>query len=118
MEQETNVAAEAKKKEYASQIEAWKKTHGKVRMCLMEDGKAVFFKMPSRVQMQCSESVAFTDEVKFDAHKKAERLIADCFLGGDYSMEQINADIEVYTPISRYVISKLVEEKKTASIDC
>ena len=118
-EQKNSVAAgEAKKKEYASKIEAWKRAHGKVRMCLIDDDKAVFFRLPARVQMQCAESLAFTEDGKFDAHRKAERLIADCYLGGDYTAEQINADIEVYTPLSRYVISKLVEEKKTVSIDC
>lgn len=120
MEDQKKVIApgDAKKKEYAPQIEGWKKLHGKVRMCLIEGDKAVFFKMPNRPQMQCAENVAFTEDGKFDAHKKAERLIADCHLGGDYTLEQIYADIEVYTPVSRYVITKLVEEKKTTSIDC
>ena len=120
MEEQKKVLSpgEAKKKEYASQIEAWKRKHGKVRMCLIEEEKAVFFKLPDRAQMQCAENLSFTDDGKFDAHRKAERLIADCHLGGDYTIEQINADIEVYTPLSRFVISKLVEEKKTVSIDC
>jgi hypothetical protein len=117
--QEKNASpVEVKKQEYASQIETWKRKYGKVRMCLIEDEKAAFFRLPTRAEMQCAENLAFTDEGKFDAHKKAERLIADCFLGGDLTPEQINADIEVYTPLSRYVITKLVEEKKTVSTDC
>ena len=113
-----DIMIEQKKKEYAAKIEAWKKQHGKVKMRLIDDEKAAFFKQPTRLQVQCAESMMMDDDGKVDIHKKAERLIADCYLGGDYGADELLNDIELYTAVSKFVIFKLVEEKKTVSTDC
>ncbi|WP_053405177.1 hypothetical protein [Persicobacter sp. CCB-QB2] len=102
---------------HKGQVEAWKKKHGRIKYFTF-DGVSLFFKMPSRQQLSAAEAIAQNEDGTFDLTKKTDQLMVDCFLGGDMTREQIDADIEVYTSLVGFCNSKLVEAKNASWGSC
>jgi hypothetical protein len=109
---------DALREKYSEQIAAWKRKYGVVKVLFVEDGKdsgrALFFRMPTRLQLSASEAasvISGTDEIS--AYKKSERLIIDCLLGGDLSVEAILDDTPLFLSVGKFVLYELIEQKKT-----
>ncbi len=95
---------------FQGEVAGWKKKHGRIKFFAFEE-VALFFKMPTRQQLSAAESLAQNEDGTFDLTKKADQLMADCLLGGDLTIEQINADIEVYVALVDFCGNKLVKAK-------
>jgi hypothetical protein len=106
------------REKYSEQITAWKRQHGTVKVLFVEDGKqALFFRMPTRLQISAAEAVSVIAD-KIDMYKKSERLLVDCLLGGDLSLEAILNDTSLFLPVGRFVLYDLIEQKKTSWESC
>jgi hypothetical protein len=111
------------REKYSEQIAAWKRQHGTVKVLFVEDGKesgrAMFFRAPTRLQLSAAEamSVSVGNEGP-DLYKKSERLLADCLLGGDISLEAILNDTPLFLSAGKFVLYDLVEQKKTSWESC
>ncbi|AYO58188.1 hypothetical protein CO230_08675 [Chryseobacterium sp. 6424] len=60
------------------QIEDWKAAHGEIFKLEFEDGKEGFLKKPSRKILKAAMAKMQTDPLSF-----VERILTDCWLGGD-----------------------------------
>lgn len=112
---------EAKKEQYASEIRKWKHAHRRVKALFItedEDLSVLFFRMPTRHQLAAAETLSIDAAGKSDLYKRAERLIVDCLLGGDLTVEQILDDAEVYMAAAQFVLYELVPQKKTSWESC
>ncbi|BDD11651.1 hypothetical protein FUAX_40830 (plasmid) [Fulvitalea axinellae] len=98
-------------------VRAWKEKHGKVKYLDM-DGKALFFRMPTRQEMAAAENLAEDENGRMDSYKKAEKLFVDCFLGGELTLEQVLDDVEVYMAVTEYCLFRLVERKNVSWGSC
>ena len=110
-----------KQEQYAQLISQMKIKFGRVKMLMVGEGdeaKAVFFRLPLRPELSSCQKVAMNDDGTSDVYRKADQIITDCLLGGDLNIDQIIADVSIYTPIARFVLFDLVEEKKTQSVNC
>lgn len=75
-------------------------------------GKLIFFRMPTRQEMAAAENLAVDPETgRFDVYKKAEKLILDCHLGGDYTLQEIYEDVELFMDASNFILYRLIESK-------
>ncbi len=111
----------AKQEQYTQLIAQMKAKFGKVKLLMVgegEDAKAVFFRLPLRPELSSCQKVAIMEDGTTDVYRKADQIITDCLLGGDLTIDQIIADVSIYTPVARYVLFDLVEEKKTQSVSC
>jgi hypothetical protein len=114
---------EESRKKYSEQITAWKRQHGTVKALFIEDstesGRVMFFRIPTRLQLSAAEAISVTIGTDHsDLYKKSERMLADCLLGGDLSLEAILADTSVFVSAGKFVLYNLVEQKKTNWEDC
>ncbi len=73
--------------------------------------KFVFFRQPNRIEMSAAENMAIDENEKFDVFKKAEKIMVDCYLGGDYTLDEILNDIELYMSTANFCLYRLVEAK-------
>lgn len=83
------------------QIEAWKKQYGKVFELDIEDAVG-YLRRPTRVELSAATALSANDPVAFN-----ERLLNDCWLGGD---ERIKTDDEYFFGASP-LLAQLVEAK-------
>jgi hypothetical protein len=105
------------REKYSEQITAWKRQYGVVKAFFVEDGKGggcvMFFRIPTRLQLSAAEAVSIaSDTGGVDLYKKSERLLADCLLGGDLSLEAILNDTPLFLSVGKFVLYDLVEQKK------
>ena len=110
-----------KLEESAKLIAAMKAKFGVIKMCLVgegEEAKAIFFRLPLRPELSSCQKVAMLDDGTTDVYRKADQIITDCYVGGDLKVEDIIADVRIYTPVARFVLFDLVEEKKIQSVSC
>jgi hypothetical protein len=122
MEQKKNWR-EALREKYNEQAVAWKRQHGTVKVLFVEDskesGRALFFRMPTRLQFVASEAVSISaGSGEVDVYKKSERLLVDCLLGGDISLEEILNDTSLFISVSKFVLCELIDQKKTSWENC
>jgi hypothetical protein len=111
------------REKYSEQITAWKRQCGTVKALFIEDGKeggqALFFRLPTRLQLSAAEAVSIAPGTgEADLYKKSERLLADCLLGGDLSLEAILNDTSLFLSVGKFVLYELVEQKKTNWENC
>jgi hypothetical protein len=111
------------REKYSEQITAWKRQYGAVKVLFVENGKdggyALFFRMPTRLQISAAEAVSIApDTGGVDLYKKSERLLADCLLGGDLSLEAILNDTPIFIAVGKFVLYELIEQKKTSWESC
>lgn len=85
------------------QIEAWKAAHGEIFTIEFEDGKAAFLKKPSRKILKAAMAKMQTDPLSF-----VERILTDCWLGGD---EEVKTD-DAYFFGAAEQLEGLMENKK------
>lgn len=114
-------AKEALKAKYTDQIQKWKQEHGAIKIFFVGDAanlKAIFFKQPNRIQLAAAENISTDATGKIDLYLKGDRQLADCYVGGDLSLDQILADVSVYMPTVKFVLFSLVEEKKSSWESC
>jgi hypothetical protein len=114
---------EVLREKYSEQVSAWKRKYGVVKVLFIEDGKdsgrALFFRLPTRLQLSAAEAVSITAGTgEADVYKKSERLLADCLLGGDITLEAILDDTPLFLSVGRFVLYELVEQKKTNWESC
>lgn len=95
-------------------VEEWKAKYGTVGYMDIE-GKMVYFRLPSRQELAAAENMAYDEHGRVDPYKKADRLTADCYLGGDYTLEQIYKDVEVSLAVGEFVLYDLLTKKKVTS---
>lgn len=74
-------------------------------------GKVVFFRMPTRQEMAAAENLSIDEAGKTDSYKKAEKIMVDCYLGGQLTLEEIMADIELYMAVAGFCLYDLVNVK-------
>jgi DNA helicase IV len=113
-------------KKWDEKAKEWKAAHGKVKFLNLDSeivegeksneqkitlGKLVFFRQPSRQEMSAAEGVSVNEDGKSDLYRKADQIMADCYLGGDLSLEEIAKDIEVYMAVAQYCLYNLVQVK-------
>lgn len=114
--------------EFKPKVAKWKQDYGKVKYLDLDSkfemkengdkqvpeytpGKAVFFRQPTRSEMSAAETLSVNESGQSDPYRKAERLMVDCYLGGQLTLDQILADIESYMAVANYVLYNLVEVK-------
>lgn len=64
------------------QIEEWKAAHGEIFKLEGEGGKEAFLKKPNRKILKAAMAKMQTDPLSF-----VERILTDCWLGGDEEMK-------------------------------
>jgi hypothetical protein len=111
------------REKHNEQVVAWKRQHGVVRALFVEDskegGRVMFFRVPTRLQLSAAEAMSVNLSAgTVDVYKKSERMLADCLLGGDLSLEDILADTPTFIAAGNFVLYNLVEQKKTNWEDC
>lgn len=74
-------------------------------------GKPVFFRQPTRMEMSAAEALAVNEDGQVDSYKKAEKLLVDCYLGGAYSLEELLDDIEIFMSVAEFCLYELVKRK-------
>lgn len=102
---------------WKTQVAAWKQ-HGKLKHIHIEGDGSVFLAVPKRTQLQAAEEVSVNDDGKVNIYAKAERLMADCYLGGDVTLEEIFEDTALYMAVAKYCLYELVEAKNVVSGLC
>jgi hypothetical protein len=102
---------------WKQQVSAWKKS-GKVKHVHIEGDGSVFFSLPTRTQVQAAEEVSVNEEGQVNIYAKADRLMADCYLGGDISLETISEDTELYMAVAKFCLYELVTAKNVTSGLC
>ncbi len=102
---------------WKQQVEVWKQ-NGKLKHIYIEGDGSVFLAVPTRTQLQAAEEVSVNDEGKVNIYAKAERLMADCYLGGDVTLETIFEDTALYMAVAKYCLYELVEAKNVISGLC
>ena len=107
---------------YQEELKQWKAKHGTVRAISIDDNgndKVLFFRLPTRPELSAAENMSIDDSTgQMDLYKKAEKMMVDCYLGGDIALEKIMEDVETFMPVAKTVLYDLVKEKKTSLIDC
>lgn len=122
--------------EFKAKVEKWKADYGKVKHLDVDSvfkikkvkeekevpeytpGKVVFFRMPTRQEMSAAENLSMNESGEMDAYKKAEKLMVDCYLGGQLTLDEILADIEVYMAVAEFCLYNLVERKNVNWGNC
>jgi hypothetical protein len=122
METKKNLREDLREK-YKDQIVGWKRQYGAVKALFIEDGKdsghVLFFRTPTRLQLSAAEAMSVAAGTgESDLYKKSERLLADCLLGGDLSLEAVLNDTAVFMAAGKFVLYDLVEQKKTSWESC
>lgn len=102
---------------WKQQVEAWKKK-GKLKHIFIEGDGSIFLSIPSRTTLQAAEEVSVNESGNVDIYAKAERLMADCYLGGDVTLEQIFEDTALYMAVAKFCLYELVETKNVLSGLC
>ena len=74
-------------------------------------GTALFFRMPTRQEMSAAENLSIDEDGKADSYKKAEKIMVDCYLGGQLTLDEILNDIELYMAVASFCLYNLVEVK-------
>lgn len=74
-------------------------------------GKVVYFRTPTRQEMSAAENLSINEDGKIDSYKKAEKLMVDCYLGGQITLEEILEEIETYMAVASFCLYNLVETK-------
>ena len=111
------------REQYKDQATAWKQQYGAVKALFIEDsedkGHVLFFRTPTRLQLSAAEAMSVAIGTgESDLYKKSERLLADCLLGGDLSLEAVLNDTAVFIAAGKFVLHDLVEQKKTDWENC
>lgn len=111
------------REKYSEQIAAWKRQHGGVKVLFIEDskdaGRALFFRTPTRQQLSAAEAMSIsTGTGEPDLYRKSERLLVDCLLGGDITLEAILADTSMFLSIGKFILYELIDQKKTSWEAC
>ncbi|MDR3350703.1 MAG: hypothetical protein LBN98_03510 [Prevotellaceae bacterium] len=114
---------EVLREKYKEQVAAWKRQYGSVKVLFIENnkesGRALFFREPTRLQLSAAEAMSITAGTgESDLYKKSERLLADCLLGGDLSLEAVLNDTAMFMAVGKFVLYDLVEQKKTHWESC
>ncbi|MCT4647566.1 MAG: hypothetical protein N4A74_21440 [Carboxylicivirga sp.] len=81
-------------------------------------GKVVFFRQPTRQEMSAAEALSMNESGEVDSYKKAEKLMVDCYLGGELTLENITTDIEYYMAVANFCLYNLVEAKNVNWGNC
>lgn len=106
---------------WQAKINEWKASC-KVKAITVDDAgkvKFLFFKLPTRAELSAAENMAVDPETgQVDLYKKAEKMMVDCFLDGDLTLEQVMDNVELFMPVAKAVLYELVQEKKTSLISC
>jgi hypothetical protein len=89
-------------KQYADQIEGWKKEHGEISAIIIE-GKIAFLKKPDRRALGYASTAGQKDPMKFN-----EIILENCFVGGD---EEIKKDDSLFLAASSKIV-ELIEVKE------
>lgn len=122
--------------EFKSKVDGWKANYGKIKYLDIDSllqikkekkkegnkevdievpeykqGRSVFFRMPSRQEMSAAENLSVNESGQMDSYKKAEKLMVDCYLGGQATLDEILADIELYMAVAEFCLYNLVERK-------
>lgn len=106
---------------YAAIIQENKAKGKKVKRLVIEEGiekKVLYFRLPDRKELAAAESMAISEDGTLDPYKKAERMIVDLYLGGDYELNTLLDDTELYLAVSDFVLYRLIEQKKTSWATC
>jgi hypothetical protein len=105
-------------KKYKELVEEWTNKYGKVKWLDVE-GKLIFFKLPTRAELSAAENLSFDGTTgQMDVYKKSEKLTIDCYLGGEYTPEQILDDIELSLAVGEFVLYNLLNKKKVSWGGC
>ena len=81
-------------------------------------GKVVFFRQPTRQEMSAAEALSVNESGEVDSYKKAEKLMVDCYLGGELTLEKITNDIENYMAVANFCLYNLVAAKNVNWGNC
>lgn len=81
-------------------------------------GLVVFFRMPTRQEMSAAENLSVGEAGQMDIYKKAEKLMVDCYLGGQLTLDEILNDIETYMAVAEFALYRLVERKNVNWGNC
>ena len=106
---------------YVANVKAWEAKYGKIKTLAFTEGKdlkVIFFRKPSRPELSAAENLASDADGNMDLYTKAEKMMTDCYLGGDIKLEDILNDVDYFMPTAKKVLYELVAEKKTVWIDC
>ena len=106
---------------YAALIQENKAKGKKVKRLVIEEGKEkkpLYFRLPDRKELAAAESMAIGEDGALDPYKKAERMLVDLYLGGDYELKSILDDTELFLAVSDFVLYRLIEQKKTHWATC
>ena len=102
-------------KRYIEKVKAWETEHGKVKPLAVLEGdeiKYIFLRVFGRAELSAAETLAMDDNGEVNPDTKAEKLISDCYLGGDIKLETILNNIEYFLPVANKVLYELVAQKK------
>jgi len=97
-----NLSNEELLKQYADQIEGWKKQYGEISAIIV-DCKIAFLKKPDRRTLGYASTAGQKDPMKFN-----EIILDNCFLGGD---EEIKKDDSLFLAASAKIV-ELIEIKE------
>lgn len=119
IQEEKDSVIESLTEKYKADIKRWKaglNTGQKLKACFIEESEEVlFFRTPTIPEFTAAEQLAVSNDtgiVAFD--KKAGSLMADCYIGGDLSVEELKQDTEKYVAVSQFINSQLIAQKKTS----
>ncbi len=129
--------------EFKAKVNHWKGQHGKVKFLDLDSdvkmekvtdkeegkeiekevvryipGKVLFFRQPSRQEMSAAETLSLNESGETDSYKKAEKLMVDCYLGGEMKLDEILKDIDAYMAVANYCLYNLVETKNVNWGNC
>jgi len=105
---------------YKPKIKGWESKFGKVKPMAILDGdepRFLFFRKPTRPELSAAESLVTDADGNIDLYAKAEKMMTDCYLGGDVDLKVIFDDVDLFMPIAKRVLYELVAEKKTIWIN-
>lgn len=105
---------------HKANVKAWEMKHGKVKSIAFVDDteiQIIFLRKFSRIELSAAESLATNEDGEINLDNKAEKLMTDCYLGGDIKLEDILGDIELFLPVANKVLYELVVQKKTIWIN-
>ena len=105
---------------HQANVKAWELKFGKVKIIAFVDDsktKFIFLRKFSRIELSAAETLATKENGELDLDIKAEKMMTDCYLGGDIKLEDILGDIELFLPVANKVLYELVVQKKTIWIN-
>jgi len=102
---------------WREKVAEWK-GKGKVKHAHVESVGSIFFALPTREQVQAAEELSTDEEGKVDIYAKADQLMADCYLGGDITLEDVFSDTELYMSVAKFALYELVQAKNVLSGLC